>query len=130
MVMQAVQMGVAMQIFAPTIMATTSGMGLKPRLADRAKQIGSRSVTQALLDMKLDITVDSNLPLIVKPYISDNVMQICTDAVQVLGGYGYMKEYPVERYMREAKIFQIFGGTNQIKRKNLMKVLAGKDTGK
>ena len=74
--------------------------------------------------------VASNLPLIVKPYISDNVMQICTDAVQVLGGYGYMKEYPVERYMREAKIFQIFGGTNQIKRKNLMKVLAGKDTGK
>lgn len=74
--------------------------------------------------------VDSNLPLIVKPYISDNVMQICTDAVQVLGGYGYMKEYPVERYMREAKIFQIFGGTNQIKRKNLMKVLAGKDTSK
>ena len=109
-------MGVAMQMFAPTIMATTSGMGLKPRLADRAKQIGSRSVTQALLDMKLDITVDSNLPLIVKPYISDNVMQICTDAVQVLGGYGYMKEYPIERIYRDQRITELFEGTSQVQR--------------
>ena len=38
-----------------------------------------------------------------------------------------MKDYPFERYMRNAKIFQIFGGTNQIKRKNLMRVIAGRD---
>lgn len=71
--------------------------------------------------------VKSPLDTIVKPYITDCTMQNCTDAVQVLGGYGYMKDYPVERYMRNAKIFQIFGGTNQIKRKNLLKELAGRD---
>jgi alkylation response protein AidB-like acyl-CoA dehydrogenase len=44
-------------------------------------------------------------------------MSVSTDAVQVLGGYGYMKEYPVEKLMRDAKVFSIFEGTNQI---NLM----------
>jgi len=43
-------------------------------------------------------------------------MQVTTDAVQVLGGYGYMKEYPVEKMMRDAKILQIYEGTNQIQR--------------
>lgn len=71
--------------------------------------------------------VPNKLDLMIKPYITDNCMKVCMDAVQVLGGYGYMKDYPVERYMRNAKIFQIFGGTNQIKHKNLLKVIAGKD---
>lgn len=71
--------------------------------------------------------VDSTLDLVIKPFITDCTMQTCMDAVQVLGGYGYMKDYPVERYMRNAKIFQIFGGTNQIKRKNLMTAMAGRD---
>ena len=43
-------------------------------------------------------------------------MAVTTDAVQVLGGYGYMQEYPVERMMRDAKITQIYEGTNQIQR--------------
>ena len=43
-------------------------------------------------------------------------MKVATDAVQVLGGYGYSKEYPVEKMMRDSKIFQIFEGTNQIQR--------------
>ncbi len=43
-------------------------------------------------------------------------MSVTTDAVQVLGGYGYMKEYPVEKMMRDAKITQIYEGTNQIQR--------------
>jgi alkylation response protein AidB-like acyl-CoA dehydrogenase len=43
-------------------------------------------------------------------------MEVTTDAVQVLGGYGYMKEYPVEKYMRDAKLHQIYEGTNQIQR--------------
>jgi alkylation response protein AidB-like acyl-CoA dehydrogenase len=43
-------------------------------------------------------------------------MEITTDAVQVLGGYGYVKDYPVERMMRDAKITQIYEGTNQIQR--------------
>jgi alkylation response protein AidB-like acyl-CoA dehydrogenase len=51
-----------------------------------------------------------------KYYASDMAMRVTTDAVQILGGYGYMKEYPVEKMMRDAKITQIYEGTNQIQR--------------
>jgi acyl-CoA dehydrogenase len=52
-------------------------------------------------------------------------MQITTDAVQIFGGYGYMKEYPVEKLMRDAKLLQIYEGTSQVQRmviaRNLLK---------
>jgi alkylation response protein AidB-like acyl-CoA dehydrogenase len=51
-----------------------------------------------------------------KLFCSDIAMEVTTDAVQILGGYGYMKEYPVERMMRDAKITQIYEGTNEIQR--------------
>jgi alkylation response protein AidB-like acyl-CoA dehydrogenase len=51
-----------------------------------------------------------------KCFASDAAMEITTDAVQLLGGYGYVKDYPVERMMRDAKITQIYEGTNQIQR--------------
>ena len=51
-----------------------------------------------------------------KLFASDTAMKVTTDAVQVLGGYGYMREYPVEKMMRDAKITQIYEGTNQIQR--------------
>ena len=51
-----------------------------------------------------------------KLFCSDTAMAVTTDAVQILGGYGYMKEYPVERMMRDAKITQIYEGSNQIQR--------------
>jgi alkylation response protein AidB-like acyl-CoA dehydrogenase len=51
-----------------------------------------------------------------KYFASDVAMKVTTDAVQILGGYGYMKEYPVEKMMRDAKILQIYEGTNQIQR--------------
>jgi len=51
-----------------------------------------------------------------KLYASDVAMRVTTDAVQIMGGYGYMADYPVERMMRDAKIFQIFEGTNQVQR--------------
>ena len=51
-----------------------------------------------------------------KLFASDAAMKVTTDAVQIMGGYGYMAEYPVERMMRDAKIFQIFEGTNQVQR--------------
>jgi acyl-CoA dehydrogenase len=51
-----------------------------------------------------------------KLFASDNAMRVTVDAVQVLGGYGYVTEYPVERYMRDAKITQIYEGTNEIQR--------------
>ncbi len=51
-----------------------------------------------------------------KMYASDKAMEVTNDAIQILGGYGYMKEYPAERMMRDAKITQIYEGTNQIQR--------------
>jgi butyryl-CoA dehydrogenase len=51
-----------------------------------------------------------------KMFASDVAMKVTTEAVQICGGYGYMKEYPVEKYMRDAKITQIYEGTNQIQR--------------
>jgi alkylation response protein AidB-like acyl-CoA dehydrogenase len=58
----------------------------------------------------------TKLSAMAKLYCSDVAMRVTTDAVQVLGGYGYMKEYPVERMLRDAKITQIYEGTNQIQR--------------
>ncbi len=51
-----------------------------------------------------------------KCFAGDTAMEVTTDAVQIFGGYGYMREYPVEKYMRDAKLHQIYEGTNQIQR--------------
>ena len=51
-----------------------------------------------------------------KMYASDVAMAVATDAVQIFGGYGYSREYPVERLLRDAKITQIYEGTNQVQR--------------
>ncbi len=51
-----------------------------------------------------------------KCFAGDAAMKVATDAVQIFGGYGYTREYPVERFMRDAKITQIYEGTNQIQR--------------
>jgi alkylation response protein AidB-like acyl-CoA dehydrogenase len=58
----------------------------------------------------------TKLSAMAKLFCSDTAMDVTTDAVQILGGYGYMKEYPVERMMRDAKITQIYEGTNEIQR--------------
>jgi butyryl-CoA dehydrogenase len=58
-----------------------------------------------------------------KCFASDVAMQVTIDAVQVFGGYGYMHDYPIEKYMRDAKITQIYEGTNQIQREEMSKVL-------
>jgi alkylation response protein AidB-like acyl-CoA dehydrogenase len=55
---------------------------------------------------------------------TDAAMRVTTDAVQVLGGFGYTKEFAVERHMREAKVMQIFEGTNQIQRLVIARHLA------
>ena len=60
-----------------------------------------------------------------KCFASDVAMQVTTDAVQLLGGYGYTTEFPVERMMRDAKITQIYEGTNQIQRMVIAKRLLG-----
>jgi cyclohexane-1-carbonyl-CoA dehydrogenase len=59
---------------------------------------------------------NSKLASMAKCFASDAAMKVTTDAIQVLGGYGYMKDFPVERMFRDAKLTQIFEGTNQIQR--------------
>ncbi len=59
---------------------------------------------------------------------ADTAMKVTTDAVQVFGGYGYMKEYPVEKLMRDAKLLQLYEGTSQIQRLVIAKeVLMGRN---
>ena len=58
-----------------------------------------------------------------KTFASDMAMRVTTDAVQILGGYGYMKDYPLEKMMRDAKILQIYEGTNQIQRNEIAAAL-------
>jgi butyryl-CoA dehydrogenase len=72
----------------------------------------------------------SKISAMAKVFSSDVAMKVTVDAVQVLGGYGYMRDYPVEKMMRDAKILQIYEGTNQIQRnvigQELIKEYAGK----
>ena len=60
---------------------------------------------------------------ITKTFVTDSLQEVTSNAVQVFGGYGYSKDYPVEKLMRDAKIFQIFEGTNQIQRITIAKIL-------
>ena len=67
---------------------------------------------------------------VAKMVATDNAMRVTTDAVQVFGGYGYTRDFPVERFMREAKVMQIFEGTNQIQRMVIARSLAKGDAGR
>jgi alkylation response protein AidB-like acyl-CoA dehydrogenase len=87
-------------------------------LADMATQIeAARALVMATARM-IDAGVKryAKESAMCKVFASDTAMKVTTDAVQILGGYGYMKEYPVEKMMRDAKITQIYEGTNQIQR--------------
>ncbi len=96
----------------------SSFQGIQYMLADMATQVeAARALVYATARM-----VDKGCKNIAKPsamsklFASDVAMKVTTDAVQIFGGYGYMKEYPVEKMMRDAKITQIYEGTNQIQR--------------
>ncbi|HTY45568.1 MAG TPA: acyl-CoA dehydrogenase family protein [Patescibacteria group bacterium] len=96
----------------------SSFQGIQWMLADMATQIeAARGLVYACareIDAGVkDVAKDSAMA---KLYASDVAMKVSTDAVQILGGYGYMKDYPAEKYMRDAKITQIYEGTNQIQR--------------
>jgi alkylation response protein AidB-like acyl-CoA dehydrogenase len=105
--------------------------GLQFMLADMAMEIEA----SRLLVYKAASLVDTKDPKmtyfasVAKCYAGDVAMKVTTDAVQILGGYGYMREYPVERMMRDAKITQIYEGTNQIQRvviaRQLLKEISG-----
>ncbi|MCX5866669.1 MAG: acyl-CoA dehydrogenase family protein [Proteobacteria bacterium] len=92
--------------------------GIQFILADMAIGIeASRSlIYRTALEMDEGKTGLTPMASMAKCLASDTAMQVTTDAVQILGGYGYTKDYPVERMMRDAKVIQIFEGTNQIQR--------------
>jgi alkylation response protein AidB-like acyl-CoA dehydrogenase len=69
-----------------------------------------------MIDEGVDSPELTKISAMSKLYCTDIAMEVTTDAVQILGGYGYMQEYPVERMMRDAKITQIYEGTNEIQR--------------
>ena len=92
--------------------------GIQFMLADMAMSVEA----SRLLTYKAAVMAGEGHPdvgyfaAIAKAFASDTAMRVTTDAVQLLGGYGYVKEFPVERMMRDAKITQIYEGTNQIQR--------------
>jgi alkylation response protein AidB-like acyl-CoA dehydrogenase len=96
----------------------SSFQAIQHMLADMGTQIeAARALTYSVAKL-----VDSGAKSVSKEsamaklFASDTAMKVAVDAVQILGGYGYMRDYPVEKYMRDAKITQIYEGTNQIQR--------------
>ena len=97
-----------------------SFQGMQWMLAEMALSVETaRSIVYraaSMIDTEPESTDLPRIASMAKWYASDVAMKVTTDAVQVLGGYGYVREYPVERMMRDAKITQIYEGTNQIQR--------------
>ncbi|HLE43786.1 MAG TPA: acyl-CoA dehydrogenase family protein [Methylomirabilota bacterium] len=101
--------------------------GIQFMLADMAMQVHAARLmvhhVAALVDRKAPSTVlEASMA---KCFAGDAAMRVATDAVQVFGGVGYTREFPVERYMRDAKIMQIYEGTNQIQRIVIARELLG-----
>jgi len=102
-----------------------SHQGLAFLIADMAAAVEtSRAMYLAAARLKDAGQPYGRQAAIAKLVATDNAMKVTTDAVQVLGGYGYTRDFPVERYMREAKVMQIFEGTNQIQRVVISRALA------
>jgi butyryl-CoA dehydrogenase len=103
-------------------------------LADMATQVEAARALVYSVSRYIDLSENpkeiSKVSGMAKVFASDVAMRVTTDAVQIFGGYGYMREYPVEKMMRDAKILQIYEGTNQIQRNviglELSKEYAGK----
>ncbi|HEX4212516.1 MAG TPA: acyl-CoA dehydrogenase family protein [Candidatus Dormibacteraeota bacterium] len=92
--------------------------GIQFMLADMATQVEASRQLVYLAAGKVDAGAPdlTQFAAMAKLFASDTAMKVTTDAVQILGGYGYVQDYPVERMMRDAKITQIYEGTNQIQR--------------
>jgi alkylation response protein AidB-like acyl-CoA dehydrogenase len=98
--------------------AISSFQGVGFMLADMATEIEAAralvySVARTIDSGNTKVAMESAMS---KLFASDVAMRVTTDCVQIYGGYGYMKDYPIEKYMRDAKITQIYEGTNQIQR--------------
>ncbi|MDO8587877.1 MAG: acyl-CoA dehydrogenase family protein [Armatimonadota bacterium] len=112
----------------------SSFQGLRFMMADMAMKVeASRALIYAVA-RAIDASEGKRSTMysaMAKCFASDVAMEVATNAVQIFGGYGYMKEYPVEKLMRDAKITQIYEGTNQIQRdeigRGLVSAAAGRD---
>ncbi|HET9656461.1 MAG TPA: acyl-CoA dehydrogenase family protein [Kineosporiaceae bacterium] len=104
--------------------------GLAFLLADLAAAVAAARATlhaaARTYDQGLPVTTAASIAKLVA---TDSAMRVTTEAVQVLGGAGYTQDFPVERYLREAKVMQIFEGTNQIQRVVISRGLRGGDDG-
>ncbi len=96
----------------------TSFQAIQFMIADMATQIEAARALVYQGAAHIDDTQEEQerLSAMTKFYATDVAMKVTTDAVQILGGYGYMKDYPVERMMRDAKVTQVYEGANQIQR--------------
>ncbi|MGM9335046.1 acyl-CoA dehydrogenase family protein [Streptomyces murinus] len=100
--------------------------GLRFMIADMATQIeASRALYLAAARLRDAGKPFAKQAAMAKLHCTDTAMKVTTDAVQILGGYGYTADFPVERYMREAKVLQIVEGTNQIQRMVIARHVAG-----
>ncbi|OKJ96764.1 acyl-CoA dehydrogenase [Streptomyces sp. CB03234] len=103
--------------------------GLRFMLADMATQIeAGRALYLAAARLRDAGRPFSREAAMAKLFCSDAAMKVTTDAVQVLGGYGYTTDFPVERYMRDAKVLQIVEGTNQIQRMVIARRIVGPES--
>ncbi|GEL08924.1 acyl-CoA dehydrogenase [Salisediminibacterium halotolerans] len=101
-----------------------SQQGVAFKLADMATKIeASRLLTYQAAWLESEGKPYGKASAMSKLMAGDSAMEVTTEAVQVFGGYGYTKDYPVERYMRDAKITQIYEGTNEIQRLVISKML-------
>jgi acyl-CoA dehydrogenase len=144
---------IAMQVFDKSRPGTAAGaIGLAQRALDESIRYAKerisfgvpiwqhQAVGHMIADMAMDVEAarllvwrsacavdagapDTKLASFGKAYAADMAMRVSTNAVQVFGGYGYMSEYPVEKLMRDAKIFQIYEGTSQIQRNIIVREL-------
>jgi alkylation response protein AidB-like acyl-CoA dehydrogenase len=103
--------------------------GLRFMLADMATKIeAGRALYLAAARLRDEGREFARQAAMAKLFCTDAAMQVTVDAVQLLGGYGYTADFPVERYMREAKVLQIVEGTNQIQRMVIARHLAGPES--
>ncbi|MER6080834.1 acyl-CoA dehydrogenase family protein [Streptomyces sp. NPDC001833] len=103
--------------------------GLRFMIADMATQIeAGRALYLAAARLRDAGRPFAKQAAMAKLHCTDTAMKVATDAVQILGGYGYTADFPVERYMREAKVLQIVEGTNQIQRMVIARHVAGPES--
>ena len=107
--------------------AIAAFQGVQFMLADMAMQVHAARLMVHHAARQVDAGIRSNTyeASMAKCWAGDAAMKVATDAVQIFGGYGYTRDYPVERYMRDAKIMQIYEGTNQIQRMVIARELLG-----